>query len=70
MPRRLSGPHELRVAHLLSACQRWDRRRISYRPPGEPFDSSRYDVNIIGYQEAGRFIEETHHSASYVASRR
>lgn len=69
MPRRLSGPHELRVADLLSACQRWDRRRTSYRPPGEPFDSSRYDVDIIGYQEAGRFIEETHYSASYVASR-
>lgn len=57
------------VADLLSACQRWDRRQTSYRPPNEPFDSSRDDVDIIGYQEERRFIEETHYSASYVASR-
>lgn len=54
---------------LFSACQRWNQRRTSYRPAGEPLDPSRYGVEIIGYTEAKRFIERNHYSASYVASR-
>lgn len=61
--------HALPTADLFSACQRWNKRRTSYRPAGEPFDPSRYAVDIIGYQDAKRFIEQTHYAGTYVASR-
>ncbi len=54
---------------LFSACQRWSQRRTSYRPAGEPFDPSRYSVEIIEYMDGKRFIERNHYAASYVASR-
>lgn len=69
MSRATTLRHGLPIADLFSACQRWKKRRTSYRPPGELFDPSRYAVDIIGYQEAKRFIEETHYAGSYVASR-
>lgn len=70
MPLRVAGMQRaLPMADLFSACQRWQGRRASYRPVGEPFDRSRYEVGIIGYSEAKQFIEEHHYAGTYVASR-
>ena len=59
----------LPIEDLFSQCQRWQGRRASYRPTGEPFDRSRYHVDIAEYGEAKQFIENHHYAASYVASR-
>lgn len=57
------------IDDLFSACQRWRGRRASYRPAGEPFDRSRYHVDVAEYAEAKRFIQDHHYSGTYVASR-
>ncbi len=59
----------LPIEDMFSQCQRWHCRQPSYRPAGEPFDRSRYHVDIAEYAEAKRFIETHHYAASYVASR-
>ena len=51
-------------------CQRWTARRASYRPAGEPFDPSAYEVADIGDDTTARaFVEAHHYSASYPAAR-
>lgn len=49
-------------------CQRWDRRRASYRPAGEPIDVSRYQVEPMSFGDAKRFVLEHHYSGSMPAS--
>lgn len=54
---------------LLSGCQRWRRRRASYRPAGEPIDPSRYGVELLPGDKAARaFVEAHHYSGSYPAA--
>lgn len=51
-------------------CQRWRRRRDSYRPAGEPIDPSRYGVEPIDSDRVARdFVREHHYSGSYPAAR-
>lgn len=54
---------------VAAACQRWRRRRASYRPQGEPIDPSRYGVELLDEATARRFVTEHHYSASYPAAR-
>jgi len=51
-------------------CQRWRRHRTSYRPSGEPIDTSQYGVEEIPEADAKSFVCTHHYSASYPAARR
>lgn len=53
---------------LFGACQRWTRRRASYRPAGELIDVSRYQVGPVAFADAKRFVLEHHYSGSMPAS--
>ncbi len=56
---------------LTAECQRWRARRDTYRPAGEPIDTSLYDVAPIDDDAtAKRFVREHHYSGSYPAARR
>lgn len=46
-------------------CQRWRARRESYRPGGEPIDSSAYGVELLTRSEAKRFVCEHHYSGTF-----
>jgi len=50
-------------------CARWNARRVSHRPAGEPLDTSRYGVEIIDEPTAKAFVLRHHYSASYPAAR-
>lgn len=52
-----------------TACQRWNKRRASYRPAGEPFDPSRCDVQPIDEAAARAFVVAHHYSGTYPAAR-
>lgn len=57
------------VEQLALFGQRWQQRRASYRPAGEPFDPSRYAVDLIEEREAKAFVLRHHYSGSYPAAR-
>jgi hypothetical protein len=50
-------------------CQRWRKRRHSFRPAGEPFDPARHGVEPIDERTAKAFVVEHHYSRSYPAAR-
>lgn len=50
-------------------CQRWRCGRASYRPAGEPFDTSRATVSEIDEAMAKSFVIGHHYAASYPAAR-
>jgi len=50
-------------------CQRWNRRRDSYRPAGELIDVNRYGVELITEAEAKAFVARHHYSGTYPAAR-
>ena len=54
---------------LTPHCDRWRDGRRSYRPAGEPIDTSRYEVRLIPEADAKRFVIRTHYSKSYPAAR-
>lgn len=55
---------------ITDVVQRWRDRRDSYRPRGEPIDTSCYEVApILGDNEARAFVERQHYSGSYPAAR-
>lgn len=55
---------------LTDITQRWNSRRASYLPMGEPIRTRDYEVAPIdGDTEAKRFIIEHHYSASFPAAR-
>lgn len=54
---------------IAALCQRWRERRDSYRPAGEPIDTSRYGVEVVEERDARRFVIAHHYSASMVAAR-
>lgn len=63
--------HEPVVAVIASTCQRWLRGRASYRPRGEPIDTSRFEVAAVATdREPKAFVVEHHYSRSYPAARR
>lgn len=49
-------------------CQRWNGRRASYRPAGEPIDVSRHQVRPIAFPDAKRFVIDHHYSGSMPAA--
>lgn len=52
------------------ACQRWRARRDTYRPAGEPIDTSRYEVAAIADDRTAKaFVVAEHYSQSYPAAR-
>lgn len=54
----------------MTPCQRWRLRRHSYRPAGEPIDTSRYGVDLLPDDRTARaFVEQHHYSGSYPAAR-
>jgi len=57
------------VEQLGLFCQRWTRRRVSYRPAGEIFDPRFVNIEPIEESTAKAFIETHHYSASYPAAR-
>lgn len=54
---------------MTAPCQRWRERRDTYRPAGEPIDTTRYGVELVEDRDARRFVVGHHYSASYVAAR-
>ncbi|MBK4736192.1 Mom family adenine methylcarbamoylation protein [Noviherbaspirillum pedocola] len=50
-------------------CQRWTRKRVSFRPAGEPFNTSRHEVVLIGEAEAKAFCGAHHYSGSMPPAR-
>ncbi len=50
-------------------CQRWTRGRDSYRPAGEPINTTQYGVEEIGELQAKAFVTREHYSGSYPAAR-
>lgn len=58
---------------ITDVSQRWHGGRASYRPKGEPIDTSRYEVAAIDGKGADNiarnFIEREHYSASMPAAR-
>lgn len=54
---------------MTDACQRWRRRRDSYRPAGEPIEPHRYGVEVVEEAAARRFVVEHHYSAAFPAAR-
>ena len=63
------GDGQQLVEQLGLFCQRWTRKRVSYRPAGEIFDPRYVSVEPIEEREAKAFIEANHYSASYPAAR-
>ena len=56
---------------ITTHVQRWRDRRGSYRPAGEPFTPSAFEVAAIPDDTtARRFVEQHHYSGTYVAARR
>lgn len=52
------------------ACQRWRRKRTSYRPAGEVIRTGDYEVAAIPQDAVARaFVQRHHYSASYPAAR-
>jgi hypothetical protein len=50
--------------------QRWTGGRDSYRPLGEPIDTSKYGVEVLGSDKIAKTFVRTHHySGSYPAAR-
>lgn len=50
--------------------QRWNHRRDSYRPNGEPIRTTEYDVVEIKHDRVAKdFVVQHHYSASYPAAR-
>jgi len=56
-------------AHVFQQCLRWNARRHSHRPAGEPFDSSRYGVEELDEPTAKAFTVAHHYSGTYPAAR-
>lgn len=55
---------------MIAVNQRWRYRRDSYRPAGEVIATRRYEVAALAADnEAKRFVERHHYSASYPAAR-
>jgi len=55
----------------MDLCQRWNRRRDSYRPAGECITTTHYAVAPIpGDNEARAFVQKHHYSGSYPAARK
>ena len=50
-------------------CQRWREHRSSYRPAGEPVDTTKLGVELMDQGPARAFTKRHHYSGSYPADR-
>lgn len=50
-------------------CQRWTKKRMSFRPAGEPFDASRHEVVLLSESDAKAFCNFHHYSSSMPPAR-
>jgi hypothetical protein len=58
------------IAAMPQGAQRWNDRRDSYRPAGEPIRTADFDVvEILSDNVARAFVERHHYSKSYPAAR-
>jgi hypothetical protein len=58
------------IAAMPQGAQRWNDRRDSYRPAGEPIRTADFDVvEILSDNVARAFVERHHYSGSYPAAR-
>lgn len=53
----------------MSDCQRWRKGRESYRPRGEPIDTTKYGVEKIDRDTAKEFVVAHHYEHSFPAQR-
>jgi hypothetical protein len=60
---------QLAPAEWESGCQRWRRKRCSYRPPGEVFDTHNASVSEIPLWLAKPFVVEHHYAGSIAPTR-
>lgn len=54
---------------LTQVCQRWNRRRDSYRPAREVFDPRAHEVEVLSFADAKAFVTDHHYSGTYPADR-
>lgn len=54
---------------MLTPCQRWRDRRGTYRPAGEPVDTTTLGVEQLEQRDARAFVVRHHYSRSYPADR-
>lgn len=55
---------------ITAVAQRWNDRRDSYRPAGEPIRTAAFEVAELPDDTTARgFVERHHYSASYPAAR-
>ncbi len=54
---------------MTDIVQRWRERRDSYRPAGEPIDTTRYGVDVVPERVARAFVQAHHYSGSFPAAR-
>lgn len=54
---------------LATHCQRWTKKRMSFRPAGEPFRSDRHEVVLLSEKEARDFCGKHHYSGSMPPAR-
>lgn len=55
---------------ITSVCQRWTRRRCTWRPAGEAFDPRAFEVGPLAKADAKAFIATHHYLRSWPAARR
>lgn len=56
-------------AEVVTACQRWTKKRMSFRPAGEPFNAGRHEVVLLGESDAKAFCTKHHYSSSMPPAR-
>lgn len=54
---------------LATECQRWTKKRMSFRPAGEPFRADRHEVVLLSETDAKEFCGKHHYSGSMPPAR-
>ena len=54
---------------LATHCQRWTKKRMSFRPAGEPFQADRHKVVLLSESDAKDFCAMHHYSGSMPPAR-
>ncbi|MEJ8837643.1 Mom family adenine methylcarbamoylation protein [Ramlibacter sp. AN1133] len=65
----IASSQEALLSSLTQRCLRWNGRRHSYRPAGEPLKTDSYGVEPIDEEQAKAFVTRHHYSGSYPAAR-
>lgn len=65
----MSAQLTLALEVATTQCQRWNNRKVRYRPPGEVFNPSCAEVVDLPEKDARAFVEQHHYSHSFPAAR-